>query len=52
MMQISMIARGISSSLIHTLSTVVIFQVRAAEPEKDIGAEMTTFSDASLFLVI
>jgi len=29
----------------------VIFQIRAADPENDVGAEMTIFSDASLSLI-
>lgn len=32
------------------LSLSVIFQIRAADPENDVGADMITFSDASFSL--
>lgn len=46
--------RAIGTSNSHfnaALFTSVIFQMRAAEPEKDVGADTTTFSDASLSLI-
>ncbi len=37
-----------NSHLSQTFLAVVIFQMRAAEPEKDVGAEIMIFSDANL----
>lgn len=34
------------------LSTIVIFQVLAADPLNDIGAEIITFSEANLLLIL
>ena len=34
------------------LSLSVIFQIRAADPENDVGAETTIFSDANFSLII
>jgi hypothetical protein len=51
-MHINIIASGMSSNFSHTLSTVVIFHVLAADPEKDIGAEMITFSDGNLLVIV
>ncbi len=34
------------------LSLSVIFQIRAADPENDVGAEAITFSDAKRLLMI
>lgn len=34
------------------LSVSVIFHIRAADPEKEVGADTTTFSDASLSLIV
>lgn len=36
----------------HALSESVIFHMRAAEPENEVGADITTFSDLSLLLTI
>ncbi len=48
-MKINISATGTSNSHFnHALSESVIFQMRAAEPENDVGADITTFSDASL----
>lgn len=45
-------ATGTSSNhLMTALSVLVIFQILAADPEKDVGAETTIFSDASLLLI-
>lgn len=35
-----------------TLSLSVNFQIRAADPENDVGAETTIFSDANFSLII
>lgn len=40
-----------NSHLTIALSVLVIFQSLAADPENDVGAEATTFSDASLLLI-
>lgn len=36
-----------SSHLTVVLSVLVIFQILAADPENDVGADTTTFSEAS-----
>lgn len=38
--------------LSNKFSVAVIFQIRAADPEKDVGADITTFSDASLLFIV
>lgn len=40
-----------NSHLTIGLSVLVIFQSRVADPENDVGAEATTFSDANLLLI-
>ena len=39
------------ASLVIGFSTLVIFQMRCADPLKDSGADTTTFSDASLRVI-
>jgi hypothetical protein len=41
-----------SSHLSQVLSVSVNFQIRAAEPENDVGADITTRSEASLSLIL
>jgi hypothetical protein len=36
----------------RSLSDSVIFQIRAAEPENEVGADTITFSDASLSAIL
>lgn len=36
----------------RSLSDSVIFQIRAAEPENDVGADTITFSDANLSAIL
>ena len=46
---------AIGTNNIHfkvALSLSVIFQIRAADPENDVGAETTIFSDANFSLII
>jgi hypothetical protein len=51
-MNIKQIATGTSNNHFKaTLSLSVIFQIRATDPENDVGAETTIFSDANLLLI-
>ena len=51
-MNIEQSAIGTSSNHFkRSLSDSVIFHIRAAEPENDVGAETTIFSDANFSLI-